>query len=135
MDRQAKDDEEREHELLQEQIQRATQLAEERGVEPPSEVTELKRDEGKIKLNLSLKPSLPTSETTTPTITMKKPGGNKLKMMMGGMKKHAAPSTQSPTSLSEKKPGSTMMMMGLGKRKQSPENSDGPPLDKKIKSH
>ncbi|ORZ16483.1 domain of Kin17 curved DNA-binding protein-domain-containing protein [Absidia repens] len=163
MERQSKDDEEREQEQLKEQIERASKLAEERGNEPSTAATELKRDQdqGKIKLNLSLKPSIPssasapsasisnntttssTSSTNSPMLTMKKPSGNKMKMMMGGMKKQAPAAAATTTTASStsgsistgngnKKPA--MMMMGLGKRKQSPESTDGHSTDKKIKS-
>ncbi|CAO3642957.1 unnamed protein product [Cunninghamella blakesleeana] len=137
MDRQTKDDEEREQELLKEQIEKASKLAEERGLDKESIATELKRSESqnKIKLNLSLKPNseespdstssmsnIPT--TTTATTTVKKPG-NKMKLMMGGLKKQ-----ESSSSSNDKKPA---IQFGLGKRKAT----DGvlkTSLDKKIKS-
>ncbi|KAI8084750.1 domain of Kin17 curved DNA-binding protein-domain-containing protein [Halteromyces radiatus] len=142
MERQAKDDEEREQELLKDQIERASKLAEERGDSEQHTVTELKRDQdqGKIKLNMSLKPNIPSTTTTTttqttsasPSLTMKKPTGNKMKLMMGGMKKQES-STTPTTGATAKKP---MMMMNLGKRKSSPDNNTDASLsmDKKIKS-
>ncbi|KAI8340210.1 domain of Kin17 curved DNA-binding protein-domain-containing protein [Chlamydoabsidia padenii] len=131
MDRQAKDDEQREHEQLKEQIQRATQLAEERdGDQPPTEATELVRDQGKIKLTMSLKPTIPTVQESTPTI--KKPAANKMKMMMGGMKKQSASSSSSSSTGNDNDKKPKLMMMGLGKRKQ--DNLDGSSTDKKIKS-
>ncbi|KAI9493139.1 domain of Kin17 curved DNA-binding protein-domain-containing protein [Zychaea mexicana] len=88
MDRLQKDEEEREQQLLQEQIERATKEAEERGVAAEQQATELKRDEGKIKLNMSLKP---VAKATTPVVS--KGGNNKMRMMMksGGIKKPDPP--------------------------------------------
>lgn len=144
MDRQTKDDEEREQELLKEQIERASKLAEEKGLDKEHTATELKRSESqnKIKLNLSLKPNSEKEESpeaqssstsssnipATTTTTIKKPG-NKMKLMMGGIKKQES-SSQPSSSTNDKKPA---IKFGLGKRKPT-DNVLKTSLDKKIKS-
>lgn len=114
MDRTKKDDEERELQLLKEQIEKASKTAEERGI-VVQHATELKRDgEQPIKLNLTMKPVAIAAEAPQST-------GNK--MMLGGMKKRtglsalakkAVPSTSAP------KFGGMMTM----KRKASPTEQD-----------
>ena len=91
MDRTQRDEEEREQQLLNEQIERAKKVAEERGNATEQQATELKREEGeksKIKLNMSMKPM---AKPTVPTTS--KAGGNKMRMMMksGGIKKPNPP--------------------------------------------
>ncbi|KAG2223892.1 hypothetical protein INT45_009344 [Circinella minor] len=91
MDRAQRDEEEREQQLLNEQIERAKKEAEERGTATEQQATELKREEGeksKIKLNMSMKPM---AKPTLPTAS--KAGGNKMRMMMksGGIKKPNPP--------------------------------------------
>ncbi|KAI9021555.1 domain of Kin17 curved DNA-binding protein-domain-containing protein [Phycomyces nitens] len=85
LERAQKDDDEREQQQLQRQIDRAAKLAEERGV-LGQQSSDLKREDeqGKIKLNMSMKPMAPTSTGINTGST--KPGGTKMKMMMGGMK-------------------------------------------------
>ncbi|KAI8145002.1 domain of Kin17 curved DNA-binding protein-domain-containing protein [Fennellomyces sp. T-0311] len=91
MDRMQRDEEEREQQMLKEQIEKAAKEAEERGVMEPK-ATELKRDEGsqsKIKLSLSMKP---LAKPAAPVAS--KAGGNKMRMMMksgGGVKKAEPP--------------------------------------------
>ncbi|CAO3644866.1 unnamed protein product [Cunninghamella echinulata] len=138
MDRHTKDDEEREQELLKEQIERASKLAEEKGLDKERVATELKRSESqnKIKLNLSLNTSSSEqkeSSSTTDTAAIpatKKSTGNKMKLLMGGMKKQESTSSLSTTSTNDKKPS---IMFGLGKRKATdvPKTSSD---TKKIKS-
>lgn len=91
MERMQRDEEEREQEMLKEQIEKATKEAEERGLNAEQQATDLKRDQGPIKLNMSLKPAIKTANTT-----LSKPGSsNKMKMMMktssGGIKKPDPP--------------------------------------------
>ncbi|GAA5814974.1 hypothetical protein MFLAVUS_008478 [Mucor flavus] len=120
MDRAKKDDEERELELLREQIEKASKSAEERGIEE-QKVTELKREgEQPIKLSLSMKPVTIAAEA--PKLT-----GNK--MMMGGLKKRTGLSalakkstatTTTTTATSAPKFGGMMTM----KRKEAPTEQD-----------
>lgn len=85
MERATKDDEEREKELLQEQVDKATKIAEEKGL-GEQKVTELKREgEQPIKLNLFSKPLGSTTATTQSSSSSSKPNGTK--MMFGGFKK------------------------------------------------
>lgn len=126
MDRAKKDDEERELELLKEQIEKASKSAEERGI-TEQQVSELKREgEQPIKLSLSMKPAAITSEAPKST-------GNK--MMLGGLKKRTGLSalakksvTSTATSTTNAAATSTttpkfggMMTM---KRKVSPTEED-----------
>jgi DNA/RNA-binding protein KIN17 len=81
MDRVQKDDEEREQQLLKQQIERASKIAEERGV-VEQKATELVRDEKQpIKLSLSMKPAAVVEDTPKAASTNK--------MMLGGMKKRS----------------------------------------------
>ncbi|KAG1445726.1 hypothetical protein G6F56_009814 [Rhizopus delemar] len=81
MERANKDDEERDKELLEEQVKKASKLLEEKGEEAEKKPTELKREgEQPIKLNLFMKPAAqPVSST------LSKPNGTK--MMLGGFKR------------------------------------------------
>lgn len=88
-----KDEEEREQQMLKEQIERAAKEAEERGI-TEQQASELKRDDEqqKIKLNLSLKAPAKPATAATPKLS----GSNKMKMMMkssssGGVKKTETP--------------------------------------------
>lgn len=133
MDRAKKDDEERELELLKEQIEKAAKSAEERGI-VEQEATELKRDgEQPIKLSLNMKPA---------TIAAEAPKSTGSKMMLGGMKKRtglsalakkssssssSATTTTATTSSSGMKMGSMMM-----KRKSNTDQDQD--SNKKIKA-
>ncbi|KAG1462514.1 hypothetical protein G6F46_004823 [Rhizopus delemar] len=80
MERAAKDDEEREKELLEEQVQKASKIAEEKGLELERKATELIREgEQPIKLNLFMKP---TTRAESPLSSH-----NGTKMMLGGFKR------------------------------------------------
>ncbi|KAF7722637.1 hypothetical protein EC973_002878 [Apophysomyces ossiformis] len=134
MERMAKDDEERDLETLQKQIERASQLAEERGV-TEQQASELKREEqqGKIKLNLSLKPAAPSSSEP-----VKGSGSGKMKsMMMGSLKKPgglSALAKASSSSQSSSSSGTNGIKIGtsLGKRKM--ENDPEESSSKKTKA-
>lgn len=132
MDRAKKDDEERELELLKEQIEKAAKSAEERGI-VEQEATELKRDgEQPIKLSLNMKPV---------TIAAEAPKSTGSKMMLGGLKKRtglsalakksssssSATTTTATTSSSGMKMGSMMM-----KRKSNTDQDQD--SNKKIKA-
>ncbi|KAG0167421.1 hypothetical protein DFQ28_006125 [Apophysomyces sp. BC1034] len=113
MERLAKDDEERDLETLQKQIERATQVAEERGVND-QQASELKREEqkGKIKLSLSLKPAAPVVSEP-----VKGSGSGKMKsMMMGGLKKQGGLSAMAKSS-TQPASGGIKIGSSLGKRK------------------
>lgn len=128
MDRAKKDDEERDLELLKEQIEKASKSAEERGI-VEQEATELKREgEQPIKLSLNMKPV---------TIAAEAPKSTGSKMMMGGMKKRtglsalakkSTPSTSSATSTSSSMKMGSMMMK---RKSNSDEDQDS---NKKIKA-
>ncbi|KAG2208967.1 hypothetical protein INT47_011107 [Mucor saturninus] len=117
MDRTKKDDEERELQMLKEQIEKASKTAEERGI-VEQQTTELKRDgEQPIKLNLTMKPI---------TVAAEAPKSTGAKMMLGGMKKRsglsalAKKSTPSTSAPSAPKFGGMMTM----KRKASPTEQE-----------
>jgi DNA/RNA-binding protein KIN17 len=122
MDRAKKDDEERELQLLKEQIEKASKSAEDRGITTEKEVTGLKREgEQPIKLSLSMKPVTITQEAP------KASTGNM--MMLGGMKKRTGLSALAKKSSTAEKPAASTssgikfggMMM---KRKASPIEED-----------
>ncbi|KAI8069187.1 domain of Kin17 curved DNA-binding protein-domain-containing protein [Gongronella butleri] len=138
MDRKSKDDYERDEELLQAQIDRAKKIAEERGDDDKAG-SELKRDQGKIKLNFNMgatdsapesassssTAAAPTTTAPTMSFSMKKPGSsNKLKAMMGGSATKTNATTDNKDTTPKKKP--LMMMGSLGKRKEQPSPSSSP---------
>ncbi|KAI8393579.1 domain of Kin17 curved DNA-binding protein-domain-containing protein [Radiomyces spectabilis] len=139
MDRMQKDDEEREQQLLNEQIEKAKKSAEERGEMETQQATELKRDEAApIKLSLSLKPAAAPAATEAP----KAMNGNKMKMMMkkpGGLSALAKKSAFGTSGASGASESSTphrsniMIGTGLGKRKSS-EGSEEESSSKKNKT-
>jgi len=131
MDRAKKDDEERELELLKEQIEKASKTAEERGI-VEQEATELKRDgEQPIKLSLNMKPT---------TIAAEAPKSTGSKMMLGGMKKRtglsalakksSSSSTAAPTASST---SSGMKMGSMMMKRKSNTDQDQEDSNKKIK--
>ncbi|KAI7905707.1 domain of Kin17 curved DNA-binding protein-domain-containing protein [Cokeromyces recurvatus] len=133
MERARKDDEERDLQLLKEQIEKASKVAEEKGMNTTEPApTELKREgEQPIKLNLSLKPTAVTTEAPISTGS---------KMMLGGMKKRtglSALAKRSSTSSSNNNNNHTSMkvggMMTMTKRKASP-SKDEETDNKKMKS-
>ncbi|CDH55088.1 zinc finger protein rts2 [Lichtheimia corymbifera JMRC:FSU:9682] len=92
MDRQQRDAEERDQQLLQEQVERAAKEAEERGIQEkkPTELQRTEENGGKIKLNMSFKPATLKQDSTAGTAP--KLGGNKMRMMMkGSVKKPETP--------------------------------------------
>lgn len=132
MDRVKKDDEERELQLLKEQIEKASKVAEDRGV-VEQEATELKREgEQPIKLSLSMKPVALAAEATKTSTT-----GNK--MMLGGMKKRtglSALAKKSSTTTATSSSNSSGMKMGgmmTMKRKEAPASGEDTEA-KKLKS-
>lgn len=134
MDRARKDDEEREHQLLQEQIEKANKIAEDRGI-TEQEVTELKRDgEQPIKLNLSLKPAEPTEPET---VEAKPASTTGTKMILGGLKKKTslsalAKKSATSSSSSSSTPSNTMKFGNMMMKRKA---VDAPaPDNKKIKS-
>jgi DNA/RNA-binding protein KIN17 len=128
MDRAKKDDEERDLELLKEQIEKASKSAEERGV-VEQEATELKREgEQPIKLSLNMKPV---------TIAAEAPKSTGSKMMMGGMKKRtglSALAKKSTTSTSSATPTSSGMKMGSMMMKRKSNTDEDQDSNKKIKA-
>lgn len=138
MDRAKKDDEERELQLLKEQIEKASKSAEDRGV-VEQEKTELKREgEQPIKLSLSMKSVTLASAAEAP----KAATGNK--MMLGGMKKRTGLSAlakkssafSSSSSTTAEKPASNGIKLGgmmMMKRKEAP-TADQESDNKKTKS-
>lgn len=128
MDRAKKDDEERDLELLKEQIEKASKSAEERGV-VEQEATELKREgEQPIKLSLNMKPV---------TIAAEAPKSTGSKMMMGGMKKRtglSALAKKSTTSISSATPTSSGMKMGSMMMKRKSNTDEDQDSNKKIKA-
>lgn len=132
MDRVKKDDEERELQLLKEQIEKASKVAEDRGV-VEQEATELKREgEQPIKLSLSMKPVALAAEAPKTSTT-----GNK--MMLGGMKKRtglSALAKKSSTTTATSSSNSSGMKMGgmmTLKRKEAPASGEDTEA-KKLKS-
>ena len=131
MDRAKKDDEERELELLKEQIEKASKTAEERGI-VEQEATELKRDgEQPIKLSLSMKPAAVASEA---------PKSTGSKMMLGGMKKRtglsalAKKSSTSPASTTATSSGMKMGSMMMKRKSNTDQDQDQEDPNKKIKA-
>jgi DNA/RNA-binding protein KIN17 len=131
MDRAKKDDEERELELLKEQIEKASKTAEERGI-VEQEATELKRDgEQPIKLSLSMKPATVTSEA---------PKSTGSKMMLGGMKKRtglsalAKKSNTSSTAATATSSGMKMGSMMMKRKSNTDQDQDQEDSNKKIKA-
>lgn len=132
MDRVKKDDEERELQLLKEQIEKASKVAEERGIKE-QEATELKREgEQPIKLSLSMKP------VTLNTEAPKASTGNK--MMLGGMKKRTglsalAKKSSTTTTTTTTAPASSGIKFGgmMMKRKDAP-TSEEDSESKKLKT-
>ncbi|KAI8886114.1 hypothetical protein K501DRAFT_214308 [Backusella circina FSU 941] len=109
MDRVQKDDEEREKQLLQEQVERASKMAEERGI-VEQKATELVRDEKQpIKLNLSMKPTAVVEETPK--------AASSNKMMLGGMKKRSGLSALAKKSTSAPVKSTSSLSFGGMKRK------------------
>jgi DNA/RNA-binding protein KIN17 len=131
MDRVKKDDEERDLQLLKEQIEKASKSAEERGI-VEQEVTELKREgEQPIKLSLSMKPVAVATEA---------PKSTGSKMMLGGMKKRTGLSAlakkSSSTSASTSTPSNGMKLGGMMMKRKTTEDEKQPELEanKKIKA-
>ncbi|CAO3657216.1 unnamed protein product [Mucor hiemalis] len=128
MDRVKKDDEERELQLLKEQIEKASKVAEDRGI-VEQEATELKREgEQPIKLSLSMKPVALSAEAPKASTS-----GNK--MMLGGMKKRtglSALAKKSSTGTTSGSGGVKMSGMMTMKRKEAPISEDSE--SKKLKS-
>lgn len=132
MDRAKKDDEERELELLKEQIEKASKTAEERGI-VEQEATELKRDgEQPIKLSLSMKPA---------TVAAEAPKSTGSKMMLGGMKKRTGLSalakksgTSSSTTTATSSSSSGMKMGSMMMKRKSNTDQDQEDSNKKIKA-
>lgn len=92
MERQQRDAEERDQQLLQEQVEKAAKEAEERGIQEkkPTELQRTDENGGKIKLNMSFKPVTMKQDSTASTAP--KLGGNKMRMMMkGSIKKPETP--------------------------------------------
>ncbi|KAI8880343.1 hypothetical protein K501DRAFT_286938 [Backusella circina FSU 941] len=111
MERARKDDDEREIEMLREQVEKATREAEGREM---YQATELKRDdEQPIKLSLSLGSTTNTSSSSSPSADGVGSGsGNK--MMVGGMmmgKKKSKLSSLAKASSASSKSGCNMMTM------------------------
>lgn len=130
MDRAKKDDEEREQQLLQEQIEKANKIAEERGI-TEQEVTELKRDgEQPIKLNLNLKPTEPTSEAAATEAEAKAPIATK--MILGGLKKKTSLSALAKKSSSSSSSSTNSMKFGNMMKRKAVDTET--PDAKKIKS-
>ncbi|KAG0739341.1 hypothetical protein G6F22_009465 [Rhizopus arrhizus] len=120
MERATKDDEEREKELLQEQVDKATKIAEEKGL-GEQKATELKREgEQPIKLNLFSKPMGSTTATTQSSSSSSKPNGTK--MMFGGFKKRKVIYTKMGRKTFEKSEGS-FKVTPLLPRKEQENNS------------
>lgn len=118
MDRTKKDDEERELQMLKEQIEKASKTAEERGL-VEQQATELKREgEQPIKLNLTMKPVAIAAEA---------PKSTGAKMMLGGMKKRTGLSALAKKSVSSAPTSSAPKFGGMMtmKRKASPTEQDG----------
>jgi DNA/RNA-binding protein KIN17 len=132
MDRAKKDDEERDLQLLKEQVEKAAKSAEARGI-TEQEVTELKREgEQPIKLNLSMKPVAIAAEA---------PKSTGSKMMLGGMKKRTglsalAKKSASSTTTSTPSTSNGMKFGGMMMKRKATEDQKGPELEanKKIKA-
>ncbi|KAI8348297.1 domain of Kin17 curved DNA-binding protein-domain-containing protein [Blakeslea trispora] len=129
MDRAKKDDEERDIQLLKEQMEKASKSAEDRGV-VEQEASELKREgEQPIKLSLSMKAAAPTVEA---------PKSTGSKMMLGGMKKKTSLSSlakKSSTQSAATSDGNSMKVGGMMtmKRKTASDNQDDSD-NKRLKS-
>ncbi|GAN06518.1 zinc finger protein rts2 [Mucor ambiguus] len=135
MDRAKKDDEERELELLKEQIEKASKTAEERGI-VEQEATELKRDgEQPIKLSLNMKPA---------TVAAEVPKSSGSKMMMGNMKKRTGLSalakksstlaTATTTTTTSSSVSNGMKMGSMMMKRKSNTDQDQKDSNKKIKA-
>ncbi|KAL0080120.1 domain of Kin17 curved DNA-binding protein-domain-containing protein [Phycomyces blakesleeanus] len=117
LERMQKDDEDREQKHLKEQMERASKQAEERG-EEEQHVSELKRvDDGKIKLNLSLKP------VTTDVAEPIKGNGESMKKLGGLKKKGLSSLAKAPTVSSPVKP-TVILGSPFGKRKINPTSEE-----------
>ncbi|RCH90612.1 hypothetical protein CU098_009511 [Rhizopus stolonifer] len=132
MERAKKDDEERELELLKEQIERASKSVEAKGgVE--QEVTELKREgEEPIKLSLNMKPLSVVPDAPKATGSKMMVGGLKKKTGLSALAKKSAANTnasETPSSSNSMKVGGMMTM----KRKTMPTNEENTSV-KKLKA-
>ncbi|KAI8973407.1 domain of Kin17 curved DNA-binding protein-domain-containing protein [Mycotypha africana] len=143
MDRQRKDDEERELQLIKEQVEKASKSAEERGLSTTDqEASELKRvGEQPIKLALSLKPAAATTATAATTET--KSPDNGPKMILGGLRKKmslASLAKKSSAASSPSKPANSTSSSSMKfgnmtlKRKEPDASSVEPDNAKKLKA-
>ncbi|KAI8332537.1 domain of Kin17 curved DNA-binding protein-domain-containing protein [Choanephora cucurbitarum] len=120
MDRAKKDDEERDIQLLKEQMEKASKSAEDRGV-AEQEVTELKREgEEPIKLSLSMKPAAPIAEAPKSTGSKMMLGGMKKKTSLSALAKKSSTQSTTPTNGNGMKVGGMMTM----KRKTGSDSQD-----------
>ncbi|OBZ89990.1 DNA/RNA-binding protein KIN17 [Choanephora cucurbitarum] len=120
MDRAKKDDEERDIQLLKEQMEKASKSAEDRGV-AEQEVTELKREgEEPIKLSLSMKPAAPIVEAPKSTGSKMMLGGMKKKTSLSALAKKSSTPSTTPANGNSMKVGGMMTM----KRKTGSDSQD-----------